>query len=144
MTLPAAAPVPASPAPHASFALRHAWLWFTLPALLWTIFIAWGSMAPPEDLPTISFPLADKLEHAGAYTVLGFLLLRAWLRHRPARLGAWGLIVIICALYGFYLECLQALSGYRDFELADALCNTLGATLGATLWFLITRPARQR
>ena len=83
--------------------------------------------------------MADKIEHASIYAFLSLLLLRDWLRGRPGAWGAWLMVFLICAVYGFYLECLQALSGYRDFEMTDAIANTIGAAIGIVFWIGLSR-----
>jgi VanZ family protein len=123
-----------------TFRQKHTWLWFSFPALAWAIFIAWGSLAPPDILPSISFPFADKAEHASIYAVLSFLLMRDWQRMRRGRWGTWLFVFLICAAYGFYLECLQALSGYRDFEIVDAIANATGAAIGSAIWLRVSMP----
>ena len=117
----------------------HSAGFYTAPLLAWALLIALGSLAPPEELPQITFPFADKVEHFFIYSVLGALLLRGWIRgSRPAFAAALAAIAI-SAFYGFYLEVLQSLTPYRTFDWMDELGNALGAALGVAVWFWLTR-----
>jgi VanZ family protein len=112
----------------------HPFLFYTLPLVCWVLFVSWGCLAPPSDLPQFQFALADKLEHASIYVILAILMLRAWARQRRATWPAGLIVMLIAAGWGLYLEFLQRASGYRSFDLWDAACNALGAMLGVTLW----------
>jgi len=81
--------------------------------------LAWLSLAPTEDLPTVS--LWDKAEHAIAYTVLtivGAVLF-------PDRIVR---VVAGCVAFGVFIEILQATMDFgRDGDWRDAVANSSGA-----------------
>lgn len=80
---------------------------------------------PPEPL---SFPNADKLEHGFAYALLSLWFCQIYQQLRQR-------VVVIVALIGLgvVMEIMQGWSGYRYFEYADMLANSLGALCGMLL-----------
>ncbi|PQA89614.1 VanZ family protein [Hyphococcus luteus] len=79
--------------------------------------------------------LADKVAHFLAYASLGALAFWAEVKVFSQRWGAWAAL----CLYGVLLEGLQGLGGVRDPEIADAVCNALGAAAGLGGAFLLSR-----
>jgi len=75
-------------------------------------------------------PLADKIGHAAAYLVLGFLVYACLLPVPPLR----GLLAAVtgCVLLGAVLELIQPW-GQRNRELGDLLADAVGASAGALL-----------
>jgi VanZ family protein len=71
-----------------------------------------------------SIPHLDKLVHLTCYLVYAFSLQQ--ILKRKYRIG----ILIYCILFGVVVEFLQEQTGYRSFEYADMLANSLGALLG--------------
>lgn len=80
---------------------------------------------PPEPL---SFPQSDKLEHGFAYASLSLWFCQLYLRGRQ-RIA----VVVALVTLGVVIEILQGLSGYRYFEYADMLANSVGVLLGVLL-----------
>lgn len=80
---------------------------------------------PPEPL---SFPYADKLEHGFAYALLSLWFCQVYQQLRQR-------VVVIVALIGLgvVMEIMQGWSGFRYFEYADMLANSLGAVCGMLL-----------
>lgn len=80
---------------------------------------------PPEPL---SFPYADKLEHGFAYALLSLWFCQIYQQSRQR-------VVVIVALIGLgvVMEIMQGWSGFRYFEYADMLANSLGALCGLLL-----------
>ena len=80
---------------------------------------------PPEPL---SFPNSDKLEHGLAYATLSlwFCQIYSVARSRVK-------VIVALVAMGFMLEILQGWSGYRYFEYADMLANSIGVLLGFLL-----------
>jgi VanZ family protein len=80
---------------------------------------------PPEPL---SFPYADKLEHGFAYALLSLWFCQIYQQLRQR-------VVVIVALIGLgvSMEIMQGWSGFRYFEYADMLANSLGALCGLLL-----------
>ena len=107
---------------------RRLWNWLWLAAV---IAVGVGSLLPDRELQaaTSFMPeVNDKLEHFGAYTVLGALsVLKSLDVKRGKRLGL-GMI-----LFGIGLEFAQMLSPGRTADVADALADTLGVFGGIAL-----------
>jgi len=102
--------------------------------LLWWL-IGWGLIAsvlflsltpsPPEIL---DFAFSDKLEHLFAYSVLMGWVGQLYVSTRQQITWAAGLCMM-----GVALEFVQGWGGYRFFDIADMVANTLGVLLG---WWL--------
>ena len=112
-------------------------LW--LPPLAWAaVLFALSAGSGPAFAPP--FPHVDKLEHAGAFGVLGFLVARAaagtWALSPGATVIAGGLTA---ALYGVSDEIHQSFTPGRMVEVADALADTVGGVAGALSFVLVTR-----
>ncbi len=77
---------------------------------------------PPDPLP---FSGGDKLEHAFAYASLSLWFCQIYLQVRQR-------VAVLAALIalGAMMEVLQGLSGYRVFEYADMLANSVGVLIG--------------
>jgi len=69
----------------------------------------------------------DKLEHFGAFFVLGWLCYQS-LRNRP-----WWLSWLLVTLYGGLIELFQLLTSYRQGDLADLLADSCGALAAVLL-----------
>jgi VanZ family protein len=123
---------------------RRIWDYYTLPLAIWVSWIAYASLAPSSGLPHIEFPAADKFEHGSHYALLGLLWLRAWVRlHRITFAAIIGTLAV-CAAWGFYLEVLQALTGFRSFDFGDLLANVVGAFIGIIALMIWRRKRAQR
>lgn len=86
--------------------------------------------APPK---IISFFGADKVSHLLAYAVLTGWFGQLYLDKK----SVFGVVVGFIFM-GILLEILQGMTGYRMFDYADMLANTLGVFLGLWLtrtWF---------
>ena len=116
---------------------RHVALYYTVPLVIWTIIVMFGSLAPPSKLPRLEFDLADKLEHAASYAILAILLIRAWNRGGRSKWSSYGWVLAIAASWGFYLEILQELTPYRTFDWWDFIANGLGGFAGLIAWILL-------
>ena len=81
-----------------------------------------ASLAPSAALPTVS--VSDKAQHVIAYAVLGLLGTAAYQR-RATR------VILGLAVYGTALEFLQTFSPGRSPDVADAIADIIGASLGA-------------
>lgn len=109
------------------------------------------SLVPsPAGGPAAGLGPADKAAHALGYAVLGMLTVRAvaldprlatrWPRPTSglaATLGTMSLAVVVVlsvAAFGGGIELLQHAVPGRQFEVADALANTVGATVGVGWW----------
>lgn len=89
--------------------------------------VVYLSLTPfPPDLK-LGVPAQDKFGHFIAYALLAWWFSQAY----PLRLhGFLGLFLIAL---GVILEILQGFTGYRDFEYADMLADTLGVVGGYLL-----------
>ena len=103
---------------------------------IWLL-LAWGMVAAVAVLSLIPVDVdlsggRDKLAHFLAYgsLSLGFGMLFGG-RARQLR------IALAFAAMGVALECLQGLTDYRTFEIADMIANAIGAALG---WGLAQTP----
>lgn len=106
--------------------LRLRKLWFTFGILLLLI-VAILSLTPvPMDGPE-NF---DKIVH-----VLLYVFLSGWFSLLVAKPGNLWWSFTLLAVYGFIMEVLQGMTGYRSFEVADAIANSIGAALGVLVYF---------
>jgi len=80
---------------------------------------------PPEPL---SFPNADKLEHAFVYGLVALWFFQIYLPVRSRVIGA-----ILLVGLGIGLEFVQRWTGYRHFELCDMVANSVGVLIGFVL-----------
>jgi VanZ family protein len=117
---------------------RFTYYW--LPVLVYcaAIFIQ-SSLPTTRHLP--QWPYLDKLLHAAAYALLGFLFFRALSAGRLAKNRNLSLIlsIIFAGLYGLSDEIHQSFVPGRSAEAADALADLLGGCLGAGCGWLWSR-----
>lgn len=101
--------------------LRKVWLplgW------LWVAVVFYLSLMPHPPEP-VSFEGVDKLEHLIAYA--GLML---WFCQIFQDQGKRVRLFLALVAMGVGLEILQGMGGYRYFEYADMLANTLGVVIG--------------
>jgi VanZ family protein len=108
---------------------------FTL-LLFYCLFIFWlssqTSLKEPFDF---GFELQDKLYHAGAYFIMGFLAWRSfshWIR-TPIILAL--LSIAFCSLYGISDEWHQSFVVGRESDSTDWMADTSGAILAVFLLY---------
>ena len=108
---------------------------FTL-LLFYCLFIYWlssqTSLKEPFDF---GFELQDKLYHAGAYFIMGFLAWRSfshWIRS-PIILAL--LSIAFCSLYGISDEWHQSFVVGRQSDSTDWIADTSGAILAVFLQY---------
>ncbi|MBM3859920.1 MAG: hypothetical protein FJ395_09755 [Verrucomicrobia bacterium] len=114
---------------------------FWLPALLWaaTIFVlsSMPPVVPPEKKPPLLIIPTDKLAHAGAYALLGGLVLFALRRAHNMRLPkAVVLAILLASAYGISDEWHQSFVPNRQAGLDDCAANAIGAGLMGCVWYL--------
>ncbi len=106
-----------------------------LAATLWGLAIPAASLLPAcffSHTPELDrIPHVDKLVHAALYGILTGLLL--WASRQPVTLRSYGFTAAAVTAYGLLMEWLQHFTPNRSMDLADALANTLGAFLVATV-----------
>jgi VanZ family protein len=107
-------------------------LW--LPPILYLALIFWLSSQPAPFLTPPSFRFGDKVAHFAGYAVLGALLCRAFAGSGLSPSAALALAAITSCLYGASDEWHQSLVPHRVADATDWLADTIGATVGATVW----------
>ncbi len=115
-------------------------LFYWLPIIIYCLAIFIQSSLPaPESLP--AFPQSDKLLHAGAYALLGFLFWRAFKITQVPKTAM--LLILLSALsstaYGISDEVHQYFVPSRTFSLGDMLANTVGSFIGAAAAHIISK-----
>lgn len=105
--------------------LRRPVFWRWLAGIL-VIGIAIGSLMPK--MPRLPFDDENWVMHAFSYGSVMALLARIHIASR----GRFALCVALC-LTGVTVEYLQRLTGYRSFDPADMVANSIGVMLG---WLL--------
>jgi VanZ family protein len=110
-----------------------------LPPIVWAgVLFALSSGSGPAFAPP--YPHIDKLEHAGAYSVLGFLVARA--THRTWSPAAMATVLtggLVAAAYGASDEFHQSFTPGRMVEVADAIADTVGGFAGAIAFVMLSR-----
>ena len=102
-----------------------------LPPFVWAAILFAFSSGPGPEIP-LPMRHVDKLEHAGAYSVLGFLVARALGGHVIAATA-------ICGAYGVTDEIHQSFVPRRQPDALDAVADTAGGLIGASAWTLLRR-----
>jgi len=84
------------------------------------------AVLPGEEV-TSFFSWSDKLNHVGAFLVLGVLLRLGW------RIDYWKALALLIA-YGGFIELSQLFAIHRSSEWNDLGADTIGAFLGLKLY----------
>lgn len=126
--------------------LKRGWrlllLW--LPALAYMAAIFWMS-SRSDPIPGLRLVGGtDKIAHAAAYSLLGFLLARAFVGSFPTRgLVSMALVgALVGTFYGVTDELHQTFVPGRHGNVFDVAANTLGAFLGASAFLVVARYRR--
>jgi len=105
--------------------LMHHWIWRVL---FWmALFGSYTLSVLPGETVSPLFHWSDKLNHAGAFLVLGFLLRMGW------RIG-YGQALLLLVAYGGFIEISQLFAIHRSAEWADLGADTIGVFLGLKLY----------
>lgn len=104
--------------------LTYLRLWL-IPVIGYMALVAVLCLIRLEGSPS-TIPHLDKIQHLIAYTGMGFLMSQVFQKSEFIRAA------LICFIYSFGIECLQGLTSYRSFELADLVVNLLGAVIGTS------------
>lgn len=87
-------------------------------------------------IPKLGSEFDDKLYHAAAYIIMGFVWAVYFLRQSNKNYKF--LSFVIGALFGIIIEVLQVtLTTYRSFDFFDIIANILGLCLGLILVFIL-------
>lgn len=137
------------PAPASPIDVQHTprraprkgwWRWLAVVGYMTAIFFASSQSA----LPTLPGNPSDKLEHFGAYAVLGALLIWAQAAGRWQRVTPQTVLIaiLVSSAYGYSDECHQLFVPNRSFDLWDWAADTAGAALAAAVawaWSILLR-----
>ena len=99
---------------------RGLWLacgWFLILLIIYLSLRPGGPVLPPS--------ISDKLQHVAAYGVLTY-----WFACLYLRLSGRLACAVAFVLLGVGLEFIQALTGYRSFDLIDMVADAAGVVLG--------------
>jgi VanZ family protein len=105
------------------------------------LLIAWaGLLFVLSSIPDLQFPVRvfswdDKIQHALAYAPVGWLFLRAIVWKKNFTRRALWLAILAGALYGATDELHQYFVPGRAADWTDWLADTIGAALGAWLFY---------
>ncbi len=105
------------------------------------------SLSSVSLLPELPGNPSDKLEHLGAFWVLGLLLSWAVSKGRLARLNLLSVIVVtaVCAIYGYTDELHQRFVPGRAYEVLDMAADAGGGFIAASMlwaWSILSRGRR--
>lgn len=103
-------------------------IWFAIGIGLCLVFLYGCLMPNPPSEPGI--PHFDKIEHGGAFLVMGAWFAMLFPR-RPS------VLLLTLSLYAAFTEVLQWAIGYRDGDPLDWVADTAGLTLGLVLVHLV-------
>ena len=95
-------------------------------AALWALTILVVSVIPGEDLPSF---------------VYGVLTALIYIAHSQNAVFIKKLIfqaILLCILYGFFIELIQLVLPTRKFDILDALANTVGCFIAGGIILLIS------
>ena len=109
---------------------------FYIPAICWIFLILWLCTLPANDIPNPGWwerfhP--DKIVHFGLFAVTVFLMaLGNYWRKKRVSLTNLVILVLLASAYGLGIEFIQKyFTTTRNFDLFDALADSLGALGGA-------------
>ena len=105
--------------------LKHRVIW-TLLGYTWVAIVIYFSLVPNPPVISVA-EFGDKLEHLTAYFCLFSWFAQVFQRRY------FFIPAILLILLGVTMEILQGLSGYRMFEYADMLANSMGVLIA---WLL--------
>ncbi len=84
-----------------------------------------------------SFPGADKVVHAGIYSILTILLMKDYFLNIHLQVERMVALLLSILVYSIIIEIIQAsLTTYRSGELLDIVANLAGVLIGAAFILL--------
>jgi VanZ family protein len=107
-------------------------------AALWALTILVVSVIPGEDLPSLSIWEPDKVMHAFVYGVLTALIYIARPKNGVFIKKLIFQAILLCILYGFFIELIQLVLPTRKFDILDALANSVGCFIAGGIILLIS------
>lgn len=101
----------------------------------WAALLFVLSSIPDLTFPVTVFSWDDKIQHTAAYAPLGFLLLRSLVWKNQIRRRDWWLAIVIGVIYAVSDEIHQHFVPGRTMDWTDALADTLGVTIGSSIFY---------
>lgn len=110
-------------------------------ASLYTIAIAYGSLANSKDLPDLSIETSDKILHFVAYFILFILWFLYLFFKSNAKLKRISLKLFIAGtLFGIVIEVLQTtITDSRQADIYDIIANCIGLVIAAFAIYLFRK-----
>ncbi len=101
-------------------------------SLIWAllILIACTCRVQTDSGIDIDIPFLDKIVHFGMYLILGALVTYEFRYITKYYFKYLVKTLIICVLYGIFIEVVQYFMPWRGFEFADMIADGLGAAAG--------------
>ena len=112
------------------------------PAIGWAAVILVATSVPSSILPTVSYPMADKVVHFALYGVLGALVARSLDGVRSVKTFLAALAVLV--VFGLLDELHQVLMPGRSSDVLDWLADCAGALTGLITGRFLLPLARAR
>jgi VanZ family protein len=107
------------------------------PAIGWALFIFILSSLPKLPVPKLEFKFQDKIEHAVAYAVLGYLTARA-LSYQSRFPGLRDNFLLLAIVLGIFYGLLDEIHQYfvpgRVSDVADLIADGIGVILGVVIF----------
>ncbi|MGS2737859.1 VanZ family protein [Sinomicrobium sp. M5D2P17] len=107
---------------------------FLILAVGWVVTVTILSLAPPSDLPSVTYPHLDKIVHFIFYCIfliLWYYALRGGNTFGPVKKKPLMIAFLIAFVYGTVIEVLQyTMAKGRSGDILDALANTTGMICG--------------
>lgn len=107
------------------------------PSSIWALVILISSLFPTSEVPTVTWPYADKVMHFGIYAVLAVLMLRGFALYNINHMQGYIFTLILGMGYGILMELVQLFVPGRQADVFDIMANTMGLACGIILRRLI-------
>jgi VanZ family protein len=110
---------------------------YQFPAILWALIIFILSSFPRILILDLGFDFQDKVNHFGAYLLLGILLSRAFHYQKKVKVlkeKTFWLVIVFGNFYGLSDELHQSFIPGRHTSLGDLVADSLGIIAGALLF----------
>ncbi|WP_229239686.1 VanZ family protein [Echinicola soli] len=111
-----------------------------LPAIIWSLILAWLILSPGNKLPDVSkVPGMDKIGHFGLFAGLLFFWNRVWNHsHKPfSKKKFITNYLVLGIIFAILVEWLQQLAPNRAFDLLDIAANLLGSAVGTVCFYIL-------
>ena len=126
------------------YSVKH-FLRYWLPVILYCLLLFYQSSQSVVDTSLPEIPHLDKLLHAGAYALLGALLLRAFAAGKGAVTARLIILSIsLATLYGLSDEIHQFFVPLRQADILDLLADFIGSVAGVLIFHMIKAHKKTR